>query len=99
MRLRLTAEAKSDMRRIWAYYEKRRSGLGDEFLDDLGAAVRQVRELPAAQPVYWNGTRRVLLRRFPYGAAYRVSADDIVVLVIAHTSRSVRVWRGRLGKI
>ena len=98
MRLRLTAEAKSDMRRIWAYYEKRRPGLGDEFLDDLGRTVRQVRELPAAQPVYWNRTRRVLLRRFPYGAAYLVDGEDITILVIAHLSRSSRIWHRRLRK-
>lgn len=99
MRLRLTAEAKADMRRrIWAYYEKLRPGLGDEFLDDLGSTVRQVRELPLAQPVYWNGTRRVLLSRFPYGAAYRVAAEDVVVLVIAHTSRATRTWHRRIAK-
>jgi toxin ParE1/3/4 len=96
MRIRLIAAAKGDMVRIWAYYEKKRPGLGDEFLDELGEAVRQVREFPNAAPEFWKGTRRIVLKRFPYGAAYRIDGDDIQLIVIAHLSRASRVWRKRL---
>lgn len=50
MSVRLAAPAKADMIRVWGYYEKQRRGLGDEFLDELTAAIRQVREFPHAQP-------------------------------------------------
>jgi hypothetical protein len=39
MKIRRIAATKADMVRIWAYYEKQRPCLGDEFLDDLGAAI------------------------------------------------------------
>lgn len=93
MRIRLIAAAKADMLRIWAYYEKQRPGLGGEFLDDIGIAVRLAREFPYAPPEFWKGTRRVILKRFPYGAAYRVVDDEIQVIVVAHTSRASRVGR------
>ena len=96
MKIRLIAPAKADMMRIWAYYEKQRPGLGDEFLDDLRTAMRLVQNFPQAPPEFWKGTRRVLLKRFPYGAAYRVMPDGIEVIVIAHTSRASRVWSKRL---
>ncbi len=96
MKVRLAAPAKADMIRIWAYYEKQRRGLGDDFLDDLTATIRQVSNFPHAQPEFWKGTRRILLNRFPYGAAYRVDGEDIVVVVIAHTSRADKVWRKRV---
>ena len=96
MKIGLIAPAKADMRRVWAYYEKQRSGLGDGFLDELGQAVRLVGKFPNAQPEFWKGTRRVLLKRFPYGPAYRIAGDEILVLVFAHTSRASRVWRRRL---
>ncbi len=96
MRIRLIAPAMADMTRIWAYYEKQRRGLGDAFLDELGAAIRLIREFPEAPPEFWKGSRRVLLKRFPYGAAYRVMPGEIQVLVIAHTSRASRVWSKRL---
>ena len=96
MKIRLVAAAKSDMIRIWTHYERQRRGLGDEFLDELGAAVRLVRDFPGAQPEFWKGARRVLLKRFPYGAAYRVAGDEIQVIVVAHTSRAHRVWSKRL---
>ena len=96
MKIRLIAPAKADMVRIWVYNEKQRSGLGNDFLDDLGTAVRLVREFPLAQPELWKGARHVLLKRFPYGAAYRVVDDEIQVIVNAHTSRASRVWSKRL---
>ena len=96
MKIRLIAPAKADMIRIWAYYEKQRPGLGGEFLTDLGAAVQLVREFPLAPPEFWKGTRRVLLKRFPYGAAYRIAGDEIQVVIIAHTSRASRVWTKRI---
>lgn len=96
MKIRLIAPAKGDMGRIWSHYEKQRPGLGNDFLDELGAAVRLVRDFPLAPPEFWKGSRRVLLKRFPYGAAYRVIEDEIQVIVIAHTSRAARVWLRRL---
>ena len=57
MKIRLIAPAKADMTRIWAYYEKQRPGLGSEFLDDLGAAVRLVGEYPLGQPEFWKDAR------------------------------------------
>lgn len=96
MKIRLIAAAKADMVRIWAYYEKQRPGLGNEFLDDLGAALRLVREFPQASPEFWRTTRRVLLKRFPYGAAYRVVGAEIQIIVIAHMSRASRIWTKRL---
>jgi plasmid stabilization system protein ParE len=96
MKIRLIAPAKADMARIWAYYEKQRLGLGNEFLAELEAAMRLVVAFPNAPPQFWKGARRILLKRFPYGAAYRVIGDEIQVLVIAHTSRASRVWSKRL---
>ena len=84
------------MTRVWGYYEKQRQGLGDEFLDDLGVAVRLIADFPFGPPEFYRGTRRVLLRRFPYGMAYRVAGDAIQIIVIAHLSRASVVWRKRL---
>ena len=96
MMVHLTAPAKADVLRVWGYYEKRRRGLGDEFLEELTIAIRLVKDFPLAPPEFWNGTRRVLLKRFPYGAAYRMIGEKIEIIIVAHTSRSDRVWRNRL---
>lgn len=50
MKIRLVAAAKADMTRIWAYYEKQRPGLGNDFLDDLAAAMQLVKVLAIRQP-------------------------------------------------
>ena len=96
MKVQLSAPARADMERVWSYYEKQRPGLGGDFLDELGNAIRLIRDFPFGQPEFWKGTRRVLLGRFPYGMAYRVADDDIQIIIIAHTSRASRVWLKRL---
>lgn len=95
MKVRLSAPAKADMVRVWAYYEKRQPGLGDQFLDDLALAIRHVRDFPLSMPVFWKGARRIGLSRFPYAAAYRVDDDIIEIFVIAHLRRDQRVWKKR----
>jgi hypothetical protein len=97
MSLSLTVLAKADMRRIWKYYDSQLPGLGDEFLSELGIAIRLVRDYPNAQPEFTHGSRRVLLNRFPYGAAYNVEpSGEIVFYIIAHTRRAEKVWSSRL---
>lgn len=46
-------------------------------------------------PVVHRDTRRLLLRRFPYGVFYRLVKDEIVVVGCLHAKRHPRVWRGR----
>jgi toxin ParE1/3/4 len=40
-------------------------------------------------------TRKFALRKFPFTLVYRVEADAIAVLSVAHQSRKPGFWRGR----
>jgi toxin ParE1/3/4 len=78
------------------WYEKQRPGLGGEFFD----AVVHATSLIQAQPEIGTlspdrRTRRVLVERFPYQVVYRLSADEIVIVAIAHTKRRPGYWRNR----
>ena len=95
MRILVRPAAASDIERAHAWYMAQRPQLASEFLDELQAAVDRVLERPLSFPVLHRDTRRVRLRRFPYGLFYRVLGDLIVVIACMHGRRSPRAWRSR----
>jgi toxin ParE1/3/4 len=56
-------------------------------------AIQETRE---AWAKYFHGTRRYLLKRFPYVVVYRVSADRIEIVAIAHGRRKTAYWAERV---
>jgi hypothetical protein len=46
--------------------------------------------------VHRLGTRRLVLRRFPFAIVYRLAGEFVLVLAIAHMRRRPGYWRGRL---
>jgi len=91
--LRPAAAADLEEARLW--YDKQRTGLGDEFLAEAEAAIARILATPLAYAVVYKDRRRGLLRRFPYSVVYRIIDDVIVVLAVVHAKRSPRVWRQR----
>ncbi|MGH2609825.1 MAG: type II toxin-antitoxin system RelE/ParE family toxin [Tepidiformaceae bacterium] len=66
-----------------------------EFDEELQRALDRVAQFPRSGAPYLAGTRRVLLRRFPYFVVYRVRGNTVVVLAIAHFSQETGFWMGR----
>lgn len=61
---------------------------------EIDTALGLVGELPRSFPPYALGTRRCLLRRFPYALVFDIE-PEAVVLAFAHTKRRPGYWRGR----
>jgi len=78
------------------YYELQAPGLGDDFLDKIHSAVRDIAENPEAWPVLCFEIRRRRIHRFPYGLLYRVEPDEIVVLATMHLRRHPLYWINRI---
>ena len=91
----LRPAAAADVEGAFRWYEDQRPGLGEEFLGAVQAGLELVAAHPLAAPIVHRDTRRLLLRRFPYGVFYRLVEDDIVVVGVLHAKRHPRVWRGR----
>ena len=88
MRVRLTPQAVDDVRDAVDHYDDV-AGLGEEFLDQFDSVVERLLMFPnGAPPVEgFPGVRRARIRRFPYGAFYRLDGDDLVVLRVLHGRR------------
>jgi toxin ParE1/3/4 len=62
---------------------------------EMERALSFISEKPESWPAFEAGTRRFLLRRFPYSIVYRLCGEEIQVVAIAHTKRRPRYWRDR----
>jgi plasmid stabilization system protein ParE len=86
--------AEADVREAAFWYEAKREGLGTEFALELDALYDRIAQHSLQFAEIGDGTRRALLRRFPY-AIYFVADDTPVVLAVLHQHRKPQTWRER----
>ena len=97
MVLRLRSAARDDLAAAARWYETQEPGLGRQFLAEVRLILQRIRSNPAAYPASYRGTRRALIRRFPYGVIYLPVPDQsyIVVLAVLYCGRDPNLWRQR----
>lgn len=89
-------EAEQDLDEAYAWYEDRRTGLGEEFLTCVDACIQGIRRVPEMHAQVFASYRRALVRRFPYAVFYEYSAGTVTVYCVFHTSRDPDRWLQRL---
>jgi plasmid stabilization system protein ParE len=92
----LAPEAELDLAEAYAWYEKRRAGLGEEFLSSVDACLESIRRQPEMYALVHEMYRRALIRRFPFAIFYEYSEAAVTVYSGFHTSRDPEKWRQRL---
>src|SRR5688572_18297720 len=88
-------EAEADMAEAKDWYDEKRKGLGDDFLDCVDAALERIRRNPEAYAVIYKSLRRAMVRRYPYGVYYTIADQQIVVAGVIHARRHPGVWKSR----
>jgi len=77
------------------WYERRSSGLGGAFADEVDRQLSRIAAAHAEFPIVVADARRARLRRFPYSLIFRVVADEAFVVACFHASRDPRAWQAR----
>ena len=96
-RIRNLTPAREEFAAAVLWYEEQRPGLGGEFFDAIVKSTFLIQNDPEiGTPSYDRRTRRVLVQRFPYQVVYRVLADDIVIVAVAHSKRRPGYWKNRV---
>jgi toxin ParE1/3/4 len=95
VRIQFARRARRELIREANWYDRQGPRLGNEFLDDVTRALRQIKEFPLAAPEIGGGYRRHILDRFPFGLVYRLRGQAIVILAVAHHKRRPRYWRNQ----
>jgi toxin ParE1/3/4 len=94
--LLLTPEAEADIADAKAYYDRKRAGLGDQFVLCVEAALDHIRRLPESATEVYPEVRRVVVQQFPFGVFYHVDEDHIAVIAVYHSRRDPRGWQARV---
>lgn len=89
-------EATREIRKAILDYEGQREHLGREFRIEVEAAVQRLRRNPRAYPLYDDlGTRKVVLRRFPFTIFFVELEDSFWIAAVAHQKRRPNYWARR----
>lgn len=95
----MSEEAEQDVADGYAYYERQRVGLGEDFLDRVDACIAGILRAPKVRAYFYRDFRRSLVRRFPYAVYYTYEEGDnqVAVYCVFHTSRDPDKLRERLS--
>lgn len=87
--------AEAELKESSDWYEDRREGLGLDFLAAVRNKIFEIFENPQRWRAF-NGTRRVLVGRFPYAIVCReITPDEIEIVAVAHFRRRPKYWSRR----
>jgi len=97
-RLIIRAEAEADMTDAAVWYHKQQSGLGEEFLAAVQAAIESAAANPGQYPRLRRRpeVRRILTKRFPFRIFFVLRPDAVVVFRVLHAARHDREWKKTL---
>jgi toxin ParE1/3/4 len=84
-----------DVRGARQWYAEKSAIAARAFITELAGSVDRVLSSPERWPRYLSGTRRYYFPNFPFTLIYRVEADLIVVVAVAHHRRKPAYWDKR----
>lgn len=94
--VRLRDEADQDIWKAANWYENQRQGLSHDFLDEILVTLDVLTQQALAYPILHEKTRRVIVKRFPFGIYYIVKGQTAIIVAVVHMSRNPEVWKQRI---
>ena len=94
--LRFHEAARSEAKRATVWYAARSLRSAQRFLDELQVAYSSAANTSQRYPHYLHGTRRILLKRFPYFIVFFEWQDEVYIVAVAHGKRRPGYWKGRV---
>ena len=88
-------EAVVEARKARQWYADKGMVVAEAFMVELDEAVAKILNNPERWPAHTHGTRRYLLRRFPFSIVYRFRNEVVLVVAFAHARRKPGYWAKR----
>ena len=80
----------------FAWYLERSERAAIRFAGEVERAVISIADAPVRFTVGVSGTRRFLLKRFPFAIIYRELPAIIQIVAVAHARRRPGYWKSRV---
>ena len=94
-RLRWHPQARAEAGAAAAFYQEKRAGLAQRFLDNLEDTLHRIERHPLLYRQIEGEIRKCRVPRFPYGVIYRIRATDIEIIAVMHLRRTPGYWKDR----
>ena len=91
-------EAEEDLSVAFDWYEKSRVGLGYDFLLQVDAGFNFITRHPNSHENGYAGTKKHLIKRFPYKIIYTIDQNNIVILAVLHSRRNPELLKKRISE-
>ncbi|MBY0528523.1 MAG: type II toxin-antitoxin system RelE/ParE family toxin [Gemmataceae bacterium] len=91
----LSAHAELEYEDAYDWYHRRSPRAAARFERAAHVAIRMIADAPEAFPFYEEPFRYRPLKRFPYLLVYRIRANDVQIVAVAHASRRPGYWKNR----
>jgi toxin ParE1/3/4 len=90
-------QAARDYDAAFDWYLERSAAAAIRFDSAVERGIAEIAQAPQRWPRGSYGTRRYLVRGFPYLLIYReLNAEVVQILAVAHTSRQPGYWKTRI---
>ncbi len=90
--------AESDLLDAFSFYDVQFPGLGEDPIRCVDAKLEFINRHPKACPEMYNGFRRGLISRFPFGIYYKIEEKRIVVFAVLDLRQNPKSIQSRLTK-
>jgi plasmid stabilization system protein ParE len=94
--LEIHPSALAEVKSALSWYLERNETTAVKFAAELNRGMDLVIAAPRRWPQGEHGSRKFILRRFPFAIVYREKEAAIQVLAIAHGHRRPGYWKDRL---
>lgn len=84
MKLRMHTATRRDVRQAVRWYDMRSDRAGDEFLQEVNAAIERIAETPTHFHFSHDNVRRCNLHQFPYHILFEIHLVEVHIIAIKH---------------
>lgn len=95
-RLRVVADARSELLHETRYYEATRPGTGRRYREAVASVLERIGNAPDSGKPDDEGCRRMRVVGFPFSIVYRVEKAETVIYAIRPDAREPGYWLSRV---
>lgn len=77
------------------WYREQSESAASAFVTELDRTIVCIGDAPGRWSEHTHGTRRFVMRRFPFSIVYRVGPSTITIFAVAHARRLPGYWQAR----
>ena len=89
----LAPQAETDIAAAFEWYREQSATAADAFRIEALDAIDRLADAPTQWRMDEDGTRRRVLRHFPYSVVFEVLDNTVTILAVAHDRRQPGYWR------